>query len=334
MSLQSGERSALIFGVSGQDGGYLARLLLDKGYRVIGASRSARAKNLHWHGASGQVGLLAVDPGDPGSVDAALRHSLPDEVYNLSGQSSVGLSFEHPQETLRSTLGATINLLEGLRKLERPVRLFNAGSAECFGDTRGERANESTPMRPWSPYAVGKAGAFWQVATHRSAYGLHASTGILFNHESPLRSERFVTQKIVRAACRIASGDRTPLELGNIDIERDWGWAPEYVQAMWTMLQQDQPSDFVLATGETRPLADFIHEAFACVGLDWHEHVKCQPQLLRPTDVRSSLADPSRARSELGWEAATKMAGVVRLMVEAEQKRLAEAPESTNQEQE
>ena len=334
MSSRPGNRRALVFGVSGQDGGYLARLLLSKGYQVIGASRTAQAPNLHWHGISGQVELLAVDPGDPGSVEAALRHSEPDEIYNLSGQSSVGLSFEHPQETVRSTLGATINLLEGLRKLERPARLFNAGSAECFGDTQGERAHEATPMRPCSPYAVGKAAAFWQVATHRSAYGLHASTGILFNHESPLRSERFVTQKIVRAACRIAGGDPAPLELGNIDIERDWGWAPDYVEAMWRMLQQDQPGDYVLATGETRPLGDFIQEAFAAVGLDWREHVKCQPQLLRPTDVRTSLADPGRARSVLGWEASTKRAGVVRRMVEAEQKRLAEAPESTNQEDE
>ncbi len=334
MNPGSRPRVALVLGVSGQDGGYLARLLLDKGYKVFGASRAGRAANLAWHGIAGQVPLIAVDPGDAGSVEAALRQSQPDEVYNLSGQSSVALSFEHPQETLRSTLGATINLLEGLRRLDRPTRLFNAGSAECFGDTQGERASENTPMRPCSPYAVGKAGAYWQLATHRSAYGLHASTGILFNHESPLRSERFVTQKIVRAACRIAAGDSAPLELGNIDIERDWGWAPEYVEAMWRMLQQDQPGDFVLATGQTRPLADFISEAFAAVGLDWRGHVKCQPQLLRPTDVRASLADPGRARTVLGWEATTKMAGVVRRMVEAEQHRLAETPGSTNQEQE
>ena len=334
MSESRGKRSALIFGVSGQDGGYLARLLIDKGYRVVGASRTARAKNLRWHGVADKVELLAVDPGDPGSVEAALRQAEPDEVYNLSGQSSVGLSFEHPQETLRSTLGATINLLEALRTLDRPVRLFNAGSAECFGDTSGARANESTAMRPCSPYAVGKAAAFWQLASHRSAYALHASTGILFNHESPLRSERFVTQKIVRAACRIAAGLSAPLELGNIDIERDWGWAPEYVEAMWSMLQQDEPGDFVLATGQTRPLADFIGEAFAAVGLDWREHVKCQPQLLRPSDVRTSQADPARARAVLGWEAATKMTGVVRKMVEAEQNRLAEAPESTTQDPE
>ena len=324
-------RTALVLGISGQDGGYLAKLLLDKGYRVAGGGRVGRADNLAHLGIAERVDLHVIDPADAERLELVIAAVRPDEVYNLSGQSSVGLSFEQPVETLRSTSGATTALLEAQRKSVVPFRLFAAGSAECFGDTSGQRANESTPMRPCSPYAIGTASAFWQVATWRTAFGLHACTGILFNHESPLRPERFVTQKIVRAACRIAAGNTAPLQLGNIDIERDWGWAPEYVEAMWRMLQADAPEDYVLATGETRPLADFIHEAFAAVGLDWRQHVELRPQLLRPTDVHSSLADPGKAREHLGWQARTTLAGVARRMVDAEQRRLAAAPDTTEQ---
>jgi len=207
-------------------------------------------------------------------------------------------------------------LLEGIRFLNRDIRLYNAGSSESFGDTGNTPANEQTPFRPRSPYAVAKSAAFWQVANYREAYGLSACSGILFNHESPLRPERFVTQKIVRAAFRIAAGSNERLTLGRLDIQRDWGWAPEYVEAMWQMLQQPQPEDFVIATGETHSLQDFVAEAFAAVNLDWRDHVDTDPALMRPSDISISRADPSSAKAKLGWQAQTRMTGVVKKMVE------------------
>ena len=256
------------------------------------------------------------------SVLQVLARYQPDEVYNLAGQSSVGLSFEQPVETQESISIGTLNLLEGIRFLDPKIRLYNAGSSECFGDTGDAPANESTPFRPRSPYAVAKAAAYWQIANYREAYGLYACSGILFNHESPLRQERFVTQKIVRSACRIAHGSEERLKLGNLNIERDWGWAPEYVHAMWKILQQAQPEDFVIATGETRALRDFVTEVFATLSLDWCNHVDSDPALMRLTDLRISRADPSRAAAQLGWKAQTHMQGVVRSMVEAGNERL------------
>jgi GDPmannose 4,6-dehydratase len=313
-------RTALICGISGQDGSYLAQLLLQKGYSVIGTSRDAQMssfRNLTRLGIRDQIEVASMALSDFRSVLQALARFQPDEVYNLAGQSSVGLSFEQPVETLESISIGTLNLLEGIRFLNRNIRLYNAGSSECFGDTGDTPANEQTPFRPRSPYAVAKAAAFWQVANYREAYGLHACSGILFNHESPLRPERFVTQKIVRAACRIAAGSKERLALGRLDIQRDWGWAPEYVEAMWKMLQQSQPEDFVIATGETHPLQDFVAEAFAAVNLDWHNHVDNEPALMRPTDLAVSRSDPSRAASMLDWKARMYMQGVVRNMVEA-----------------
>ena len=313
-------RTALICGISGQDGSYLAQLLLQKGYRVIGTSRDAQMSSFHnlaRLGIRDQVEVASMALSDFRSVLQELARFQPDEVYNLAGQSSVGLSFEQPVETLESISIGTLNLLEGIRFLNRDIRLYNAGSSECFGDTGDTPASEQTPFRPRSPYAVAKAAAFWQVANYREAYGLHACSGILFNHESPLRPERFVTQKIVRAACRIAGGSKERLILGRLDIQRDWGWAPEYVEAMWKMLQQSQPEDFVIATGETHPLQDFVAEAFAAVDLDWRDHVDNDPALMRPTDLAVSRADPSRAAGMLDWKARTYMQGVVHNMVEA-----------------
>jgi GDPmannose 4,6-dehydratase len=212
----------------------------------------------------------------------------------------------------------SLNLLEAIRFLDLPVRLYNAGSGECFGNTKGRPADESTPFRPRSPYAVAKAAAFWEVANYREAYGLHACSGILFNHESPLRPERYVTRKVVAAVCRIARGSAEKLHLGNISIERDWGWAPEYVEAMWKMLQRDEPEDFVIATGETSSLKEFVAVAFAEVGLDWHDHVVIDQELFRPTDIVSVKASPEKARLKLGWQAQTRMRDVVTKMLEAE----------------
>ena len=313
-------RTALICGISGQDGAYLAQLLLQKGYRVVGTSRDAqmsRFENLARLGIREAIETASMALNDFRSVLQVLAKYQPDEVYNLAGQSSVGLSFEQPVETLESISIGTLNLLEGIRFLNKDIRLYNAGSSECFGDTGATPANEQTPFRPRSPYAVAKAAAHWEIANYREAYGLFACSGILFNHESPLRPERFVTQKIVRAACRIAASGHERLNLGRLDIQRDWGWAPEYVEAMWQMLQQTQPEDFVIATGETHALQDFVAEAFAAVHLDWRNHVDTDPALMRPADLSISRADPSFARAKLGWQAQTRMAGVVKKMAEA-----------------
>jgi GDPmannose 4,6-dehydratase len=318
-------RKALICGVSGQDGSYLARSLLQKGYVVYGGARDAQGAaftNLHSLGLYDKVSLLSIHLQDFRSVIQALATTQPDEIYNLAGQSSVGLSFEQPVETLESIATGTLNLLEAIRFMGRPVRFYNAGSSECFGNTEGVPANESTPFRPRSPYGVAKSAAFWEVANYREAYNLYACTGILFNHESPLRPKRFVTRKVVSAACRIAAGSVEKLYLGNLDIERDWGWAPEYVEAMWLMLQEPQPSDFVIATGKSSKLSDFVQEAFACVGLDWKDHVEINHELFRPTDLMVGLADPGRAEKVLGWKAEKHMLDAVRLMVEVEQGKI------------
>jgi GDPmannose 4,6-dehydratase len=311
-------KQALICGVSGQDGAYLAQLLLEKGYAVCGTSRDAQMssfKNLVTLGIKDRVKLESMALTDFRSVLQVLKKIRPDEIYNLAGQSSVGLSFEQPVETLESIATGTLNLLEAMRFIDTPIKLYSAGSSECFGDTGERAADELTPFRPRSPYAVAKAAAFWELANYREAYGLFACSGILFNHESILRPERFVTQKIVAAARRIAKGDRTPLYLGNLAVRRDWGWAPEYVEAMYLMLQQEQPDDYVIATGESYTLEDFVSETFAAVGLDWHNHVSIEKSLFRPTDLAVGLGNPLKAKLKLGWEAKYQMPDVVKMMM-------------------
>ncbi len=319
-------RRALICGVSGQDGAYLAQLLLKKGYQVTGTSRDAAMSsfaNVERLAIGNDVKRESMALTDFRSVLQAIRKAEPDEIYNLAGQSSVGLSFQQPVETLESIALGTLNLLEAIRFSERPIRFYNAGSSECFGDTGGLPATEDTPFRPRSPYAVAKAAAFWEVANYREAYGLYACSGILYNHESPLRPHRFVTRKIVSAAARIAAGSDERLRLGNLDIERDWGWAPEYVEAMWAMLQLPEPQDFVIATGQANKLSDFVHAAFAEVGLDSGDHVEVDDSLLRPTDISRGLGDPDRADKILGWRAKYRMQDVVRMMIQAERAHMA-----------
>lgn len=314
-------KRALICGISGQDGSYLAQLLLSKGYEVYGTSRDAQMssfENLVRLGIRRELRLESMALNDFRSVLQVLTKVRPDEVYNLAGQSSVGLSFQLPVETLESISVGTLNLLEAIRFCNLPIKLYNACSSECFGNTNGEAANETTPFRPRSPYAVAKSAAFWEVANYREAYGLYACSGILFNHESPLRPERFVTRKIVAAACRIASGADEKLRLGNLSVQRDWGWAPEYVEAMWRMMQQNKADDFIFATGQTNKLEDFIDEAFKHVGLAWREHVITDEELFRPTDLGVGRGDPSKARNLLGWEASSKMRDVVRMMMDHE----------------
>ncbi len=317
-------KTALICGVSGQDGAYLADLLLKKGYAVYGSSRDAQMSsfsNLIRLGIRDQVQLLSAALTDFRSVLQVLTKVQPDEIYNLAGQSSVGLSFEQPVETLESIAVGTLNLLEAIRFLGHPVKFYNAGSSECFGDIGDRSADETTPFQPRSPYAVAKSTAFWEVANYREAYGLFACSGILFNHESPLRPERFVTKKIVMAACRIAAGSQETLRLGNTSIQRDWGWAPDYVEAMYHMLQQDQPEDYVIATGESSRLEEFVAIAFSEVGLDWREHVVSDSNLYRPTDIAVGRGNPEKAQKKLGWQARYRMSDVVRMMVKAEQER-------------
>lgn len=310
-------KRALICGISGQDGAYLARLLLEKGYEVYGTSRDAQMsdfRNLERLGVRRDVQLESMAVNDFRSVLQVLNTTQPDEIYNLAGQSSVALSFGQPVETLESIAVGTLNLLESIRFADRPIRFYNASSSECFGDTGWLPADEQTPFHPRSPYAVAKAAAFWSAANYREAYGIYACSGILFNHESPLRPERFVTQKVVSAARRIAAGGRERLQLGNLAIQRDWGWAPEYVEAMWLMLQQSSADDYVIATGQTHSLEAFVDEAFRLHGLDWREHVEISSEFLRPTDILVGCANPARARERLGWVAKRGMPDVVRMM--------------------
>lgn len=313
-------KTALIFGVAGQDGSYLARFLLKKGYRVVGTSRDAAISsfgNLDRLGIRDRVECVSASLIDFRSVLQVISRVMPDEIYNLAGQSSVGLSFEQPVETFDSIAIGTLNLLEAIRFLDVPVRLYNASSSECFGNTEAQPATENSPFRPRSPYAVAKATAFWQVANYREAYALFACSGILFNHESPLRPDRFVTQKIVDSACRIAAGSSEALSLGNLAIYRDWGWAPEYVEAMWRMLQLDKPDDFIIATGQTHSLEDFVSSVFSCLDLQWQEHVRSNKEFFRPTDIAVSAGNPAKAAEILNWRATAHMEKVAQMMVAA-----------------
>jgi GDPmannose 4,6-dehydratase len=314
-------RTALICGVSGQDGAYLAKLLVEKGYRVFGTSRDAQAVNfgnLHRLSIADYVERESMVLTDFRSTLQTIAKAKPDEIYNLAGQSSVGLSFQQPVETMDSISVGTLNLLEAVRFLGSEIRVYNASSGECFGDTGPEGASEQTPFRPRSPYAVAKAAAHWAVVNYRESYGLFAANGILFNHESPLRPERFVTKKIVRAACRIRAGSQNTVKLGNLAVQRDWGWAPEYVEAMWRILQNPKADDFVVATGAAYALADFTAAAFRELGLDWRDHVELDDQLQRPSDIMRSKGHAGKAYADLGWKSTYTMPEVVRMMVDAE----------------
>jgi GDPmannose 4,6-dehydratase len=315
---------ALICGVSGQDGAYLSQFLLGKGYEVWGTSRDAQMSSfalLHQLKIADQVKTLSMSLTDFRSVLQVISKVQPDEIYNLAGQSSVGLSFDQPVDTFESITLGTINLLESIRFINPKIRFYNAGSSECFGDTAEKFADENTAFRPTSPYAIAKSAATWQVSLYRKAYGIFAATGILFNHESFLRPERFVTKKIVSTVCRIANGSAEKLELGNIDIRRDWGWAPEYVDAMWRMLAIDEPEDFVIATGQIQSLRDFLKTAFEIVGLDWQEYTVINQNLMRPSDPLEIKGNPSKASRYLSWEPRVKGSELVGMLVKHEMER-------------
>ena len=312
---------ALIFGISGQDGAYLSKLLLGKGYIVHGTSRDAEMatfSSLKRLGIKNQIIFHSVALNDFRSTSKVLEEVAPDEIYNLAGQSSVGLSFEQPLETLESIANATVNILEAIRFINCKCKFYNASSSECFGDTGKYPANEQTPFRPKSPYGVAKASAYWQVANYRESYGLFACSGIMFNHESILRPARFVTRKICQSAAKIALGKESLLKLGNLSIRRDWGWAPEYVEAMWRMLQEKEAEDYVIATGQIYGLNDFVREAFLSFNLDWEKYVVIKDSLKRPSEIKSGYGSPIKANTKLNWCAKTFMPEIANIMAKEE----------------
>jgi len=314
-------RTALITGVTGQDGSYLSELLLSKGYDVHGLVRrtsTTNTRNIDHLRDSPGFHLHAGDLLDAGGLHRLVDILKPGEVYNLGAQSEVHLSFDLPYQTgIVNALGAT-NLLEALRVAAPTARYYQASSSEMFGKVREIPQSETTPFHPRSPYAASKVHAFWLTVNYRESYGLFACNGILFNHESPRRGERFLTRKVSRAVAEIELGLRDSLSLGNLEARRDWGYAPEYVDAMWRMLQQDSPDDYVVGTGQNHSVQDWVEAAFATIGKDWREHVVQDPALFRPAEVDVLLADPSKARRVLGWEPKTGFRELVSLMVQAE----------------
>lgn len=313
-------KKALILGVSGQDGSYLAKHLICNGYHVIGCSRDAQISNfsnLRSLKIYNEVERISVSINDFRSVLQAIKTYRPFEIYNLAGQSSVSLSFEQPVETLESIVIGNLNILESIRFVDLDCKYYNAGSSEMFGNCI-DRVNETTAFNPKSPYGVSKAAAFWQVRNYREAYSIFACTGILFNHESPLRKNHFVTAKIIKAVCRIHFGSNEKLYLGNLNISRDWGWAPEYVELMWKMLQLDKPDDFIVATGITLSLKEFIQYAFEYFNLNWKEYVVIDSNLFRPVDINMGVSDITKAELFLGWEPKFKGKLLVNKLIECE----------------
>jgi GDPmannose 4,6-dehydratase len=321
---------ALITGITGQDGSYLAELLLSKGYEVHGIIRRASTFNTGRldavysdpHIARTQLVLHYGDLSDASSLARLIGQIQPQEIYNLAAQSHVRVSFDSPEYTSDITAIGTIRLLEAIRESGIKPRFYQASSSEMYGQVREVPQTEKTPFYPRSPYACAKVFSYWITVNYREAYGLHASNGILFNHESPRRGETFVTRKITRAVAHIAAGLQEKLYLGNLDSKRDWGFAKEYVEAMWLMLQQDKPDDYVIATNETHSIREFLEHAFGQVGLDWHKHVEIDPRYYRPTEVDLLIGDYGKAKRQLDWEPKTRFEDLVRLMVEADIKLL------------
>lgn len=316
--MEKKKKTALIIGISGQDGAYLANFLLNKGYQVYGTSRDAQVNNferLNILGIRNKIEMISMSIVDFRSILQAVTKTEPDEIYNLSGQTSVGLSFSQPVEANESINLGTLNLLEVIRYVDQKIKFYNAGSSEVFGDTGLIPADETSPYRPQSPYAVAKAAAAMQVAVYREAYGLRACTGILFNHESPLRPERFVLKKIVSYIGNISNVEDAKLYLGNIDIIRDWGWAPEYVEAMWLMLQKEKIEDYIISTGTSASIRELLKVAFEQVNLDWEEFVKINGELIRMSDPKIVIGNPDKAAKNLNWTAKTKSIDVIKKML-------------------
>ena len=312
-------KKIIIFGVSGQDGSYLAKLLLSKGFKVYGTSRDAEVQkfsNLKTLGIKERISVVSVAINDFGSVFQCIKNISPDVIYNLASQSSVALSFSQPHETMESIELGTLNILESIRLYGKEIKFYNACSSECFGDTGEKKADEKTPFNPLSPYAVSKAAAYWMVKNYREAYGISACSGILFNHESPLRQDRFVTKKIINAAVDISKGKNKTLNLGNIDIIRDWGWAPDYVEAMWLMMENNISEDFVVATGISKSLKDFLSISFEYLNLNWKNYVSIDENLYRPTDISKNIGNPNKIKKQLGWKAKYSFHEMIKEIIE------------------
>jgi len=317
---------ALITGITGQDGSYLAELLLAKGYEVHGIIRRASTFNTGRldgiysdpHTDKARLFLHYGDLSDASGLSRLLGEVQPAEIYNLAAQSHVRVSFDSPEYTTDITASGTVRLLEAMRQGNVKARYYQASSSEMFGKVREIPQSENTPFYPRSPYGCAKVYSYWITVNYRESYGLHATNGILFNHESPRRGETFVTRKITRALAHILAGLQDKLYLGNLDAKRDWGYAKEYVEAMWLMLQQDKPDDYVVATGETHSIREFLEMAFSHVGLSWEKYVAIDPRYYRPAEVDLLIGDASKARRQLGWEPKTKFADLVKLMVDAD----------------
>jgi GDPmannose 4,6-dehydratase len=312
-------RKAFVTGITGQDGSYLAELLLEKGYEVHGLVRRSSSFNT-WRidHVRDHLVLHYGDLVDQNSLMRTLEKVGPDEVYNLAAQSHVKVSFEMPEYTASVTALGVLRLLDAVRELELKPRVYQAGSSEMYGLVQETPQTERTPFHPRSPYGTAKVFGHWMAVNYREGYGMHASNGILFNHESPRRGENFVTRKITMAVAAIKHGRERELHLGNLEAKRDWGYARDYVDAMWRMLQQEQPDDYVVATGETHSVREFLEEAFSHVGLHWQDHVKVDPKYFRPAEVDVLLGDPGKARTKLGWTPSVTFRDLVRLMVDAD----------------
>jgi GDPmannose 4,6-dehydratase len=314
-----GARKALVTGITGQDGSYLAELLLEKGYEIHGLLRRSSSFNT-WRIDHIRDRLLLHygDLVDQNSLVRTLSLVRPDEVYNLAAQSHVKVSFEMPEYTADVTAMGVLRLLDGVRELGLPCRVYQAGSSEMYGLVQETPQTEKTPFHPRSPYAVSKVYGHWMAVNYRESYGIHVSNGILFNHESPRRGENFVTRKITMGLAAIKQGRARQLRLGNLDAKRDWGYARDYVEAMWLMLQQERPDDYVIATGETHSVREFLQEAFDYAGLSWQDHVVVDPKYFRPAEVDLLLGDAGKARTQLGWKPRVTFKELVRLMVDAD----------------
>ena len=318
------ERTALITGITGQDGSYLAELLLLKGYSVYGLVRSSSTDTLdRIDHLMDRITVVEGDMLDSGSLMRAIKTTQPREIYNLASQSYVHASFNQPAQTAEVTAVGVARILEALREIDANVRFYQASSSEMFGNTPYPTQNEDTPFAPASPYAIAKVFGHMFARHYREAYGMYAVSGILFNHESPRRGLRFVTRKVSDGVARIKLGKAEILELGNLDARRDWGYAVDYVEAMWQMLQADEPRDYVIATGEAHSVRELCEVAFAHVGLDYRDHVRVNDKYLRPAEVHSLCGDPTKAREELGWKPRVGFDELVKLMVDADMKRVA-----------
>ena len=318
-------KRALITGITGQDGAYLAKFLLERGYEVYGTYRRLSSPNfwrLQYLGIFNKVNLIPIDLSDTSSILEAIKISEPDEVYHLAAQSFVGASFETPIATGDVSGLAVTRILEVIRQVNPEIKFYQASTSELYGNSRSEGLlNEETPFKPASPYAAAKLYGYWITRIYREAYGIFAVNGILFNHESPLRGLEFVTRKISNAVAKIALGLEKELRLGNLEAKRDWGYAPEYVESMWLMLQQDEPDDYVIATGEAHSVKEFCEIAFNIVGLDLQEYVKVDKRFMRPLDVNYLCGDYSKAKKKLGWKPKTKFKQLVKIMVDEDLNR-------------